>query len=770
MPAYRYPLILWRDGAGAISGALAGDFDLVAASAATEDEVIRQLREAMEWRFENEPWNVDPDLAQPSLVEVKVEIRPQYRTGKRIVPCPESIWLLVPCVTGLQASGRRLCIAPHFSLQFSYREPAELKSLVAHFIKESLQTLSPSQLAGRLPPRGCSLKELVLRDSAHRTLSVPISDRRELKILFTVSDPLLHDSTRKRTASPAYGREHLVHAVAQKLGNERANVLLVGESGVGKSTVLLDAARQLARLSESTSSSEQGDEGSNSASSLRTYRHWRGSAGRMIAGMRYLGEWEQRCEAFIAQLSAIEGVFCAENLLELAQVGGQGPDDSVAAFLLPYLQRGELRMVAEATPAEVDACRRLLPGLLDIFQIIEVPGMDDSTAVHVLARVAAAQASGLRLQIEPGVVPLVHRLHKRFKPYLAFPGPAADFLRTLCERHARNEKGPRKNVSLQEAIGLFIEQTGLPEMFLRDDLLLHVGDAHAHFVSHIIGQPDAALAAARLVTTIKSGLTDPARPMGVLLFCGPTGVGKTALAKTLVQYCFGSSQQDRLVRLDMSEYGGWGATQRLLQNPQGQPAAWIQQVRRQPFCVVLFDEIEKAAPEVFDVLLGLMDEGRLSDRFGRVTWFRSSIVIMTSNLGANIPASAGFSASSEPGYESEVYKFFRPEFFNRLDAIVTFKSLARKEIDAITRKELSDMMSREGFVAAGISLRCTDQLVDLLAREGYDHRFGARPLQRAIERLVVTSLARWKVANPDLKHVSLLVDLDETSHVRITVQ
>ena len=485
-----------------------------------------------------------------------------------------------------------------------------------------------------------------------------------MKILFTVADPLLHDTSRKRTTSAAYGREYLVHQVAQKAGRERANVLLVGESGSGKSTILLDAAKQLARQSASAVKNENHDDKS-SAKELRTYRYWRGSGSRMIAGMRYLGEWEERCEAFIAQLAAIEGVFCAENLLELAQVGGQGPGDSVAAFLLPYLQRGEFRMVAEATPAEVEACRRLLPGLLDFFQIIEVHNMDDATAVSVLHRVGLAQTSGLRLQIEPGVIALVHRLHKRWKPYSAFPGPAADFIRTLCERRAKNEKQTGKTVSTRDVIQLFIEQTGLPELFLRDDLLLPREEVRAHFASKIIGQADATLAAARLVTTIKSGLTDPMRPMGVHLFCGPTGVGKTALAKALVEYCFeAGGQKDRLVRLDMSEYGGWGATQRLLQGPHGQPAAWIQRVRRQPFCVVLFDEIEKAAPDVFDVLLGLMDEGRLTDRYGRVTWFRSAIIIMTSNLGASASASAGFSTDAGPSYESEVAKFFRPEFFN----------------------------------------------------------------------------------------------------------
>ncbi len=295
----------------------------------------------------------------------------------------------------------------------------------------------------------------------------------------------------------------------------------------------------------------------------------------------------------------------------------------------------------------------------------------------------------------------------------------------------------------------------------RDELLLRVSEVREQFAAQIIGQPDATAAAARLITSIKAGLTDPARPMGVLLFCGPTGVGKTALAKSLVDYCFGASgAKDRLVRLDMSEYAGWGAAQRLVQNPQGQPAAWIERVRRQPFCVVLFDEIEKAAPEVFDVLLSLLDEGRLTDRFGRVTWFRSAIIIMTSNLGAKATGSAGFTASGGPSYESEVTQFFRPEFFNRLDGVIVFKPLGLGEVEAVARKELSELATREGLVAASIQITWSERLVSTLAREGYDHRFGARPLQRVIEQRLAVPVARWRVANPKAKDVTLHVDLD----------
>ena len=296
---------------------------------------------------------------------------------------------------------------------------------------------------------------------------------------------------------------------------------------------------------------------------------------------------------------------------------------------------------------------------------------------------------------------------------------------------------------------------GLPEAMLRDDRPLAAAEVEQWFRQRIIGQDEACRIAAEIIATFKAGLNDPRRPLGTLLFCGPTGVGKTELAKAMSHYLFGHGRRaDRLIRLDMSEYAAPWAAERLVAKDDGTPSDFLQKVRQQPFVVVLLDEIEKAAAPVFDMLLGLLDEGRLTDRNGRTTIFRSAIVIMTSNLGAARRSSIGFDPAAPQGHAKAVQDFFRPEFFNRLDAVVSFGPLDADVCRSIVRKELREISGREGLVRAGLRLSASDALVERLVAGGFDPRYGARPLQRTLESSVVTPLAKFLLEFPSFAMLS----------------
>jgi ATP-dependent Clp protease ATP-binding subunit ClpA len=298
----------------------------------------------------------------------------------------------------------------------------------------------------------------------------------------------------------------------------------------------------------------------------------------------------------------------------------------------------------------------------------------------------------------------------------------------------------------------------MPELFLRDDLLLEPSELRAYFEHRIIGQKEAITALCNVVKIFKAGLNSPAKPIATMIFAGPTGVGKTASTKALADYFFGKGQKKSpLIRLDMSEFQHPSQLARFI-GAGGEVGKLVQEIRERPFSVLLLDEIEKADPSIFDALLTVLDEGLLVDAYGRVTNFRNTIIIMTSNLGASNRASVGFGKGNATNYESAIGKFFRPEFVNRIDHIVLFDALQQQDIRAITRLELAALQQREGFSKRGIRLTFSEQLERYLAEAGFDERYGARPLQRTLEYEIIVPLAKWLLANPNTTDATLRLD------------
>jgi ATP-dependent Clp protease ATP-binding subunit ClpC len=747
MAMHRLPLFIWQDFEGFWTAAplepwLVGED--AAAVDTTAQRAAKQMQSYVEWWFEQHPWSSSPDFLDPELITAKISIRPQYRDSDRVYPCDEEFELKVPCVHGRQENGLLVCSMPTLGTAFHFYERGELRRMIAETVRHRLGSLTPQQLSRFLPPKEVCLEEISVRV---REQSRSHFDANELPALSRSAQAIGEPAFRKRFTA-AWQREQEIADLVDKLGRYHANVALVGEPSSGKSTVLVNAVRALER--------NRSDDETPAATVRR--RYWLTNAARLIAGMKYLGEWQQRFERIIGDLSSIDGILCVENLLELLLVGGTGPAASVGAFLLPYLQNGQLRMVVETTSEEFEACRRLLPGLADVFQVLRIEPMSPAKARAALAAVAASRTRDMRIAAETQISDNVVHLFCRFMPYNALPGRATRFLTGLFDKGKKREKS---ELTLADVFEAFIEQTGLPEQMLRDDLPLEFDEIEKEFTKSIIGQTAACRMAAEVIATFKAGMNDPRRPLATLLFCGPTGVGKTELAKTMSTYLFGHGKKsDRLIRLDMSEFASPWNVERLVSKDDGTPSEFLQKVRQQPFVVVLLDEIEKASAEVFDMLLGVLDEGRLTDRFGRTTIFRSAIVIMTSNLGGAKGKSIGFEAGAEGLYEKAVQDFFRPEFFNRIDAVVSFRPLNEEVCRAIVRKEVADLSRRDGLAQVGLRLVAGDAMIEHLLRTGFDWRYGARPLQRVLETHVVTPLSRYLLNQPELRDAEVHIDID----------
>lgn len=724
---HHYPVLCWDDGQGLHTAVLVENA-WVSAVGLSRKAALSQVKEFLR-TLHDEGRAGPPQLSEPELLRLSVKVRPEYITESRVFPCDWEMALPVDCVRSNHTSGLACCSIPLLGIEFHYHDQRSLRRLIRHAVRERLAAHSPDELTRFFPPPGVELADVSVKSGRPRDVAPAPS----LPTLQAVADPI-GSSASRRLVGKAYGRDAEVADLVRRLSEEGSNVILLGEEGTGKTCVLAEAARRL----------ERGRAGG--------HRVWLTSAARIVAGMRYLGQWEERCENLVREIGGLGGVLCVESLLDLLATGGQGPRDSLAAFLSSFLERGELQMVGEATPRELEVCRRLLPGFADMFSVLALPAFTPSQAAAVLEQVGRGLARERRVGFEPEAREQAYRLHQRFAPYRAFPGETVAFLRNLA--HTREGQ----TVTGGDVVARFSGKTGLPEVLLRDERCLEERDVLEFFRNEVAGQEEACRAAASVVLTFKAGLNDPQRPLGVLLFCGPTGVGKTELARAICRYFFGS--EERLVRLDMSEYAGPGAVTRLT-GSGGRPGPLIHRMRQQPFSVVLLDEIEKAAPEIFDLLLGMFDEGRLTDPLGRVTTFRSALVIMTSNLGAESLRPIGLSPRPQPSYTGEVMAHFRPEFFNRIDAVVSFSPLAPEVVRAIAARELARLEEREGLRQRGIKLDWEDDLIDRLCELGYDQRYGARPLLRTLEETVVVPVARFLVEHPHLREIRLRLSAGE---------
>jgi ATP-dependent Clp protease ATP-binding subunit ClpC len=454
--------------------------------------------------------------------------------------------------------------------------------------------------------------------------------------------------------------------------------------------------------------------------------------------------WQERCLAIARELGGTDDWLFVDRLADL--LAPQSDGASLADLMAPAIIAGELRVIAEASESELARCRRRNQAFVDAFDVIRV---DEPPADVVIEMIRAQQQrKDPEVSWHPAALRRAVSLLGAFRRDQRFPGKAMAFLDWWNQEVQR----PPRLVLPGDVAAAYARWSGLPIELITDERPTGRAQIAAALAAGVIGQDHACEVVARALARFKTGLDDPERPVASLLFVGPTGVGKTELAKQIAAYLFGHAE--RLVRVDLSEYMTPGSAGRLLEVGGG-ATSLAEQVRRQPLCVVLLDELEKAHPEVFDVLLGVLGEGRLTDSLGRLVDLRMAVVIMTSNLGAQGKAAVGFGGEAAPDFGAAVRAHFRPELIGRLDHVVSFRSLAPADIERIVELELAKIRKRPGLPQRGLSLWTSAPARAWLAARGFDAKMGARPLRRLIEEVVVAPLAVRLAADPSLRDRSV---------------
>lgn len=480
----------------------------------------------------------------------------------------------------------------------------------------------------------------------------------------------------------------------------------------------------------------------------------------LMAGIQYLGTWEERLTGLLTTIEELGWVLHIPDLHRLIGAGrtSNGPPTDMADMLGSIIAARAILVVAETSHWGHEILRTRKPALETRFTpIIVPPASADETRTILHLSADPATSSPL---LSSGAGARILDLTERFEPHAAWPGKA---VRLLQDAHVSARRDDADTVGPEHVQEAFSRRSGIPAHLLDDHELLAPSAIAAFVEERVLGQPDAAEAIVDVVTQIKAGLNPEDRPVATLLFAGPTGVGKTECAKTLAAYLFGSAQ--RLVRLDMSEYSDYGAITRLLGEPGGANQSstipnLVDRMIAQPFAVLLLDEIEKASDPVFDALLQALGEGRLTNTDGRTADLRPTVVIMTSNLGTQLPAHVGFGAEADNSpVVRAVEARFRPEFVNRISRIVVFRSLDADVLRRIVFREIGHCLERQGIVRRGITVEFDPAVAGLVLETGIDRRYGARPIQRAVERRVVAPLARWLSAQPTEPGTSLFLAL-----------
>ena len=609
----------------------------------------------------------------------------------------------------------------------------------------------------------------------------------------------LTELAKAQELDPVIGRaeeiERLIQVLCRRTKN---NPVLLGEAGVGKTAIVEG-------LAQSVVAQEVPD-------LLFDKRLVVLDLAMMVAGTKYRGQFEERIKAVMNEVRRAKNVILfIDELHTLVGAGGAEGAIDASNVLKPALARGEIQCIGATTFDEYRKYIEKDAALERRFQSIAVDPPNDEQTIEILKGIREKYAQHHRVEITDEALGAAVEFSNRYIPARVQPDKSIDVideagarlrlksmtkppnlaeleesierlsiekddavknadyekaaeLRDRAEKLRKEKEEAHKawRESMNEAVGTVNEEviaevvskmTGVPLTRLDKDESERLLKLEDELHKMVVSQDDAVKAVARAIRKARSGLKDPRRPMGCFLFVGPSGVGKTLLAKALASFMFGD--EDSLMYLDMSEYMEKHNVSRLVGAPPGyvgyeEGGQLTERIRRRPYAVVLLDEVEKAHPDVFNMLLQIMEEGRLTDSFGRHVDFKNIILIMTSNLGADIikgGASFGFSKKEavqdhdkmKKALNAEVEKFFRPEFINRLDETIVFRPLMKDDLNHIIEFELGKV--RERLAAKGMALELDQKAKDFIIDKGYNPDFGARPLRRAISQYIEDPLA-----------------------------